>query len=71
MQTHHYRMSCFAVLTLFTVATLSLASQAQERQPVEVLKANGLKRAAGSTWLLLNEAVILKDVREAAPYPFS
>jgi clan AA aspartic protease (TIGR02281 family) len=39
-------------------------SLAQELEPAEVLKGQGLKRSSGATWILAGEAVILKSVRE-------
>ena len=66
MQSDRTRISWLAAITLFLAAMGTTESHAQERQPGDILKAQGLKRAAGSTWLFVDEAVILKDVREAS-----
>ena len=66
MQADLNRMSWFAALTLFLGAMGPPVSRADDLQPGEVLKGQGLKRSAGSTWVLAGEAVILKDVRTAS-----
>jgi predicted nucleic acid-binding Zn-ribbon protein len=66
MQTDRTRMPWISAVTLFLAALVATESQAQDGQPVEVLKAQGLKRAAGSTWVLVDEAMILKNAREAS-----
>ena len=66
MQADLNRMSWFAALTLFLCATHPAVSHADNLQPGEVLKGQGLKRSAGSTWVLAGEAVILRDVRTAS-----
>jgi hypothetical protein len=59
------RVAWFATLLLVLGLMTGTPSQAQERQPVEVLKGHGLKRSSGASWTLAGEAVILKNVREA------
>ena len=66
MQADLNRMSWFAALTLFLGAMGPAVSRADDLQAGEVLKGQGLKRSAGSTWVLAGEAVILKDVRTAS-----
>jgi clan AA aspartic protease (TIGR02281 family) len=66
MQSDLNRMSWVAALTLFLGATLPAVSRADDLQPGEVLKGQGLKRTAGSTWVLAGEAAILKDGRTAS-----
>jgi clan AA aspartic protease (TIGR02281 family) len=55
----------FAVLTFSLSAFQTAVAQAQELQPVEVLREKGLGRTSGSTWILADEAVILRDVKRA------
>ena len=52
MQIAPNHISRIAVITVFTAIIGTLPSQAQDRQPLETLKSQGLKRASGSTWLL-------------------
>src|SRR5262245_16336722 len=64
MQADRIRMAWFAALAL-SLGTAGLTpSLGQETQPAEVLKAEGLKRSSGSTWILAGEAAILKDVQK-------
>ncbi len=65
MQADLNRMSWFAVLTLFLGAMGPAVSRADDLQPGDDLKGQGLKRSAGSTWVLASETVILNDVRTA------
>jgi methyl-accepting chemotaxis protein len=65
MQADLNRSSRFAALTLVLGTMGTTVSHAKDLQPGEVLKGQGLKRSAGSTWVLVGEAVILKDVRTA------
>ncbi len=66
MQADLTRIAWFAALTLFLGAMDTTVSHAKEQQPGEVLKGHGLKRQLpGSTWILVGEAVILKNVRGA------
>ena len=65
MEADRNRMSRLAAMTLILAFTAFSASHAKDVGPVEVLKGQGLKRSTGSTWVLLAEDVILKDVRTA------
>jgi hypothetical protein len=65
MQTVRNRTSWFAVLTTLLVLSCATVSHARDKQPDEVLKDQGLKRSSGATWILVGEAVFLKDVRKA------
>jgi clan AA aspartic protease (TIGR02281 family) len=66
MQTNHTRMPWISAVTLFLATLVATESHAQDGQPVDVLKAQRLKRAAGSNWVLADEAMILKNAREAS-----
>jgi clan AA aspartic protease (TIGR02281 family) len=66
MQADLNRMSWFAALTLFLSAMGPALSRGDDLHAADVLKGQGLKRSAGSTWVLAGEAVILKDVRTAS-----
>ena len=66
MPTDLARIAWLAALTLFLGAMNATASHAKEQPAGEVLKGHRLKRQLpGSTWILLEEAVILKNVQGA------
>ena len=51
MQADLNRLSWLAALTLFLGTMGTTVSHAEDLQPGEVLKGQGLKRSAGSTWV--------------------
>jgi hypothetical protein len=53
------------VLTWILAAFTNTHRRADDAPPAEALKRQGLKRSAGSTWVLTGEAVIQKDARTA------
>jgi hypothetical protein len=65
MQATFHRTLRFVALTFVLSVAESTVAHAEALQPVEVLKGKGLSRLSGSTWVLADEAVILKDVRRA------
>jgi predicted aspartyl protease len=58
-------MAGFFAVTLSLGAMGAAASRAQEPQPAEVLKGQGLKRSSGPAWTLPGEAAVLEGVRKA------
>lgn len=64
MQANLTRIAWLTALTLLLSAVNTAVSHAREQQPGEVLKGHGLKRQPpGSTWILVDEAAIRKNVR--------
>jgi hypothetical protein len=64
MPTDRTPIAWFAAVALSLNTMGATPSRAQELQPVEVLKGQGLKRSSGATWTLAAEAGILKNARE-------
>ncbi len=64
MQAIRNQILWFTAASLFLGLGGTVVLHAQEPEPGEVLKGQGLKRSS-ATWILLGEAVILKDARRA------
>ncbi len=64
MQAVLNRTLWFTAVTLFVGPIGTMVSHAKEPEPGELLKSQGLKRSS-ATWILVSEAVILKDARRA------
>jgi len=65
MQAYLTQASWLIGLTWFLGNTGAAATFAQDARPGEVLKSHGLKSSSHSTWVLVGETTILRDVRVA------
>jgi hypothetical protein len=66
MQAGLIRIGRSIALCVFLGATAASPAHARQVPPDQVLKDNGLKRPSGATWILVGEAVVLKDVKKAS-----
>jgi clan AA aspartic protease (TIGR02281 family) len=60
------RIGSSIALILFLCAAAASPAHARQFPSDKVLKDNGLKRPSGATWILVSEAVVLKDVKKAS-----
>ena len=63
MQVDPNQIRRLIVLTIFLAFCTHTHGRADDTAPAEVLKGQGLKRSAGSIWVLPGEVPILKDAR--------